>query len=92
MPTTVGKKLRSRKVQLACERRQNQYSEKEDRYSHKQHLLNNNDPNFTNLQTLELTKYNQVSSSNSFTEKDSRPIKSKPTDSTVYLKRNILAI
>ena len=26
MPTTIGKKLRSRKVQLACERRQNQYA------------------------------------------------------------------
>ena len=79
MPTTIGKKLRSRKVQLACERRQNQYSEKEA-YSQKQLLLNVNDPNYSNLQTLEeqkLCKYSQFPQNGSFIDHELKPLKSK---------------
>ena len=61
MPTTIGKKLRSRKVQLACERRQNQYADNtnEQDYGQKQILLSVNDPNYSNLQqsTLEEQKH-----------------------------------
>lgn len=78
MPTTIGKKLRSRKVQLACERRQNQYSEKKA-YFQKQHLLNVNDPNYSNLQTLEeqkLSKYSHIPQNGSFTDNELKPLKS----------------
>lgn len=77
MPTTIGKKLRSRKVQLACERRQNQYSEKEA--YQKQYLLNVNDLNYSNLQTLEeqkLFKYSQIPQNGSFTDNELKPLKS----------------
>lgn len=58
MPTTIGKRLRSRKVQLACERRQNQYAfgNVSDYPINKQNLININDPHYTNLQTLEEAK------------------------------------
>ena len=78
MPTTIGKKLRSRKVQLACERRQNQYSEK-DPYSQRQHLLNVNDPSYSNLQTLDeqkLSKYNQIPQNGIYKDNELKPLKS----------------
>jgi len=68
MPTTIGKKLRSRKVQLACERRQNQYADNDQDLSKKQVLLPVNDPNYSNLQTLEEQKqdnYHLLPQSNS---------------------------
>lgn len=75
MPTTIGKKLRSRKVQLACERRQNQYAE--NGFSDKQSGFGVNDPNYTNLQTLEETKqgnYFLVPQSNSYNDTELKVI------------------
>lgn len=47
MPTTIGKKLRSRKVLLACERRQNQYTDNESGNTKKIYQIN--DPNYISL-------------------------------------------
>lgn len=40
MPTAIGKKLRSRKVQLACEKRQLQLSDKQNYQSYRDQELN----------------------------------------------------
>lgn len=75
MPTTIGKKLRSRKVQLACERRQNQYAEND--FSDKKNAFGVNDPNYTNLQTLEETKqgtYHLIPQTNSFNDTELKVI------------------
>lgn len=53
MQTRIGKKLRSRKVMLACERRQNQYTETEQGNFEKKIYMNNNDPNYRSLNPVE---------------------------------------
>lgn len=76
MPTTIGKKLRSRKVQLACERRQNKYNDQD--FSQKP--LNVNDPNYSNLQTLEEQKmgnYHLIPQSESTTDTELKLMNSK---------------
>lgn len=75
MPTAIGKKLRSRKVQLACERRQNQYAETDADLSQKFIY----DSDYKNLQAFENNKtinYIQYSNANQGTETELKPLKS----------------
>ncbi len=58
MPTTIGKKLRSRKVQLACERRQIQYMDNKLDVTQKKTLLGVNDSNVLIMQSLENQRQN----------------------------------
>lgn len=80
MPTQIGKRLRSRKVQLACERRQNQYAETDQDFPQKGEFFNVvNDQNYTDLKTLEETR-NLLISNNDTELKNMKP-KNKNLDS-----------